>query len=90
MLKKVKNMTVTSKSSAAELLKAADELLKQKPARAKVAKVAKTLDAAAEGDAAEAPKKRAATKTAAAKTPAKTAAKAPAKAAAKKAPGRKR
>ena len=85
MLKKVKNMTVTSRSSAAELLKAADELLKKKPARAKVAK---TVDAA-EGDAAEAPKKRAATKTAATKTPAKTAVKTPAKAAAKKAPGRK-
>ncbi len=82
-------MTVTSKSSAAELLKAADELLKKKPARAKVVKVAKTVDAAAEEGAAEAPKKRAATKTAAAKTPAKTAVKAPAKAAAKKAPGRK-
>ena len=82
-------MTVTSKSSAAELLKAADELLKKKPARAKVVKVAKTVDAAAEEGAAEAPKKRAATKTAATKTPAKTAVKAPAKAAAKKAPGRK-
>ncbi len=82
-------MTVTSKSSAAELLKAADELLKKKPARAKVVKVAKTVDAAAEEGAAEAPKKRAATKTATTKTPAKTAVKAPAKAAAKKAPGRK-
>ncbi len=82
-------MTVTSKSSAAELLKAADELLKKKPARAKVVKVAKTVDAAAEEGGAEAPKKPAATKTATTKTPAKTAVKAPAKAAAKKAPGRK-
>ncbi len=86
-------MTVTSKSSAAELLKAADELLKKKPVRAKVVKVAKTVDAATEESAAETLKKRATNKTAAAKTPAKTAAKtavkAPAKPAAKKAPGRK-
>ena len=111
-------MTVNSKSTAAELLKAADELLKKKPARAKAVKTVKVekaekaekadkpvvTAAAAESDTAEAPKKRAATKTtaaktAAAKTPAKTAVKtaaktaaavkAPAKAAAKKAPGRK-
>ena len=73
MAKKVK--TVSPKTSA-ELIKAADELLKKKPARAKASKAA---DVAVDGASAEAPKKRAPAKTAAAKAPAKTAAKAPAK-----------
>ena len=79
-----------SPKSSAELIKAADELLKKKPARAKAVKATDAAVAAsADGAAAEAPKKRAAPKAAAAKTPAKAGAKVPAKAAAKKTPGRK-
>ncbi len=69
VVKKVK--TVSPKSSA-ELIKAADELLKKKPTRAKAVKAA---DVAADGASAEAPKKRAPTKAAAAKATAKTTAK---------------
>jgi RNA polymerase primary sigma factor len=91
-----------SPKSSAELIKAADELLKKKPARAKVAKAAATAtaavaDASAEDTGTDTPKKRVirvASKTAdAAKAPAKAADKMPAKAAAKavakKAPARK-
>jgi len=62
-----------SPKTTAELIKAADELLKKKPVRAKAVK------AAEDADAAEAPKKRAPAKSAAAKAPAKAAAKTPAK-----------
>ena len=59
-----------SPKSSAELIKAADELLKKKPARAKAVKATDAAVAAsADGAAAEAPKKRAAPKAAAKKTP---------------------
>ena len=73
VVKKVK--TVSPKTSA-ELIKAADELLKKKPARAKAVKAA---DVDVDSATAEAPKKRAPAKKAAAKTPAKAAAKTAAK-----------
>ncbi|MDD2711900.1 MAG: RNA polymerase sigma factor RpoD, partial [Simplicispira sp.] len=68
----VKKDNIVSPKTSAELIKAADELLKKKPARAKVVK---TVDADST-DAAEAPKKRA---PAAPKAAAKAAAKTPAK-----------
>ena len=77
-----KATNVSTPKTAAELKKAADELLKKKPARA-----AKAADEpAAETEATPAPAKKAAAKKAATKTTAKAAAKAPA---AKKAPAKK-
>ena len=74
--KKVKN--VQSPKTTAELIKAADELLKKKPARAKAA-AATDADGAAEATPKKKPGRPAKTADAAVKAPAKAAAKTPAK-----------